>query len=247
MNNAMEQDHALLGAYSLGALDPAEAAEFERRHLAICGQCRHELGELTALRRVLDDVPPEAFLDGPPEGGDLLLQRALHRARAEEADAASQPYQPRRKPRVLVAAAVVLLAVVTLGAGWVIGRQTAAPVAEPTPTPPTSTPQGPAPRQLPPTTDPVTKASLDAKVFPFAGWVKVQVQVQGIPAGERCQLQVVAKDGRRIAAGSWQVSAKWEHEGFTLDGSALVAPDDVASVDIVTMNGRKLVSAPATA
>ncbi|GAA4553067.1 zf-HC2 domain-containing protein [Amycolatopsis samaneae] len=240
MNNAMDQDHALLGAYSLGVLEPAEAAEFERRHLTVCAQCRHELDELAALRHDLDEVPPEAFLDGPPEGGDLLLRRALHRVRDEETEAVPR-FRPRRKPRALVAAAVVLLAVVTLGAGWVIGRQTAptAPAAAPTSTP--------APRQLPPATDPATGASLDAKVLPFAGWVKVQVRVGGIPEGEQCQLQVVSKKGARVGAGSWRVSAKWEREGFTLDGAALVSPEDVVSVDIVTMDGRKLVSAPATA
>lgn len=39
------------------------------------------------------------------------------------------------------------------------------------------------------------------------------------------------------------MSEKWESQGFSLDGSALVAPDDVKSVDIVTVDGRKLVSA----
>jgi len=54
---------------------------------------------------------------------------------------------------------------------------------------------------------------------------------------------VVTKEGQAVTAGSWQVSEKWENQGFNLDGSALVAPDDVKSVDIVTVDGRKLVSA----
>ena len=73
--------------------------------------------------------------------------------------------------------------------------------------------------------------------------VRVNVAVKGVKAGEKCLLQVTTKNGQAVTAGSWQVSEKWESSGFTLDGSALVAPDDVKSVDIVTVDGRKLVSA----
>ncbi|QRP48934.1 zf-HC2 domain-containing protein [Amycolatopsis sp. FDAARGOS 1241] len=233
--SAVEQEHAQLGAYVLGALEPAEAAEFER-HLVTCAQCRFELKDFSALREALDEVPPEAFLDGPPEGGDLLLQRTLRRIRTEQEQAA--PVQaPRRTGQrrglVLVAAAVV--AVVALGGGVVIGRQTA---------PETSTQQVAVPgtRDVS-ATNAATGASLTASVVPAPGWVRVHVSVKGIPAGERCKLVVTAKDGAQWDAGSWLVSEKWSTQGFGLDGSAVVAPADVASVGIVTLDGRDLVSA----
>jgi hypothetical protein len=91
--------------------------------------------------------------------------------------------------------------------------------------------------------DPTTGVQLAASVSPFAGWVRVNVAVRGVHAGEKCLLQITTKDGQAVTAGSWQVSEKWESQGFSLDGSALVAPDDVKSVDIVTVDGRKLVSA----
>ena len=235
--SAVDQSHTQLGAYALGALDPAEAAEFEQRHLATCAQCRFDLNELMALRESLDEVPPEAFLDGPPEGGDMLLQRTLRQVRAEEPAATVQ----RRPRRGLALAGAAVLVVVALGGGVVVGRQSAGdggniaiPSGSATPQPGTKEVRA---------TDPGTGVQLAASVAPFAGWVRVNVSVKGIPAGEKCVLQVVTKDGQVVNAGSWQVSAKWENEGFTLDGSALVAPDNVQSVEIATTDGRKLVSA----
>jgi anti-sigma factor RsiW len=238
--NSLDESHTQLGAYALGALDPAEAADFERRHLQTCAQCRFDLNELVALRESLDEVPPEAFLDGPPEGGDLLLQKTLRRMREEETAApartASRPSS--RRGLALVAAAVLVVA--ALGGGILVGRQTAPAdgggniAAPPSDVPGTKSVEG---------RDPTSGVQLAASVSPFAGWVRVNVSVKGVKAGEKCLLQVVTKSGQAVNAGSWQVSEKWESQGFTLDGSALVAPDDVRSVDIVTMDGRKLVSA----
>ena len=234
--NAVDESHTQLGAYALGALDPDEAADFERRHLQTCAQCRFDLNELVALRESLDEVPPEAFLDGPPEGGDLLLQKTLRRVRDEEE--AAPVRSTSRRGLALVAAAVLVVA--ALGGGILVGRQTGsdsgplAIPAQPTEVPGTKSAEG---------RDPTTGVQLAASVAPFQGWVRVNVAVKGVKAGEQCLLQVVTKEGQAVTAGSWKVSEKWESQGFSLDGSALVAPDDVKSVDIVTVDGRKLVSA----
>jgi hypothetical protein len=236
--NAVDESHTQLGAYALGALDPAEAADFERRHLQTCAQCRFDLNELVALRESLDEVPPEAFLDGPPEGGDLLLQKTLRRVRDEEQ--AAPVRSTSRRGLALVAAAVLVVA--ALGGGILVGRQTA-PSSD-VAVPPILAPQTDVPgTKSVEGRDPTTGVQLAASVSPFAGWVRVNVAVKGVHAGEKCLLQVTTKDGQAVTAGSWQVSEKWESQGFSLDGSALVAPDDVKSVDIVTVDGRKLVSA----
>jgi hypothetical protein len=235
--NSVDESHTQLGAYALGALDPGEAADFERRHLQTCAQCRFDLNELVALRESLDEVPPEAFLDGPPEGGDLLLQKTLRRVRDEE-ETLAPARSTSRRGLALVAAAVLVVA--ALGGGILVGRQTSSSdVAVPIPAPQTEVPgtkniEG---------RDPTTGVQLAASVSPFQGWVRVNFAVKGVHAGEKCLLQVTTKDGQTVTAGSWQVSEKWESQGFSLDGSALVAPDNVKSVDIVTVDGRKLVSA----
>jgi hypothetical protein len=236
--NSVDESHTQLGAYALGALDPGEAADFERRHLQTCAQCRFDLNELVALRESLDEVPPEAFLDGPPEGGDLLLQKTLRRVRDEETAAPVRSGGSSRRGLALVAAAVLVVA--ALGGGILVGRQTGGgsePLA--IPAPPTEVPGTKSVEGR----DPTTGVQLAASVAPFQGWVRVNVAVKGVKAGEQCLLQVVTKEGQAVTAGSWKVSEKWESQGFSLDGSALVAPDDVKSVDIVTVDGRKLVSA----
>lgn len=233
--SAINHDHAPLGAYVLGALDENERRRFEA-HLATCDACRREADELSELRIQLDEVPPEAFLDGPPEGGDLLLQRTLRGVRAaEEALTGAQ----RRPKRFLALAGAAALVVVALAGGVLVGRQTA--------------PDGTSGPQAIPTTSvaPGTTnlegsngtVKLAATVTPAAGWIRVHAKVEGVHEGEKCQLIVMSKAGEALIAGSWIVSAKGEKDGTGLDGSALVPADQVASVNVVTTDGRTLVSA----
>jgi len=226
--------HTALAAYALGVLDPAEATSFEHRHMAGCAHCRSELGELLALRQLLDEMPPEAFIEGPPDGGDLLLQRTLRRVRAECPRAIRRP----GAGRVFSAAAVVLAA---LGAGVVTGRVTASSPAAPVAQPVTEA-RVPGTKDVH-AIDPVSGVGLTAAVTPAAGWVRVKVAVTGVRPGEKCALRVVTKEGATVVAGSWLASEKSAAEGITLDGNALVAPQDIRSVDIVTIDGRALVSA----
>lgn len=230
-------EREILGAYALGGLDPREAHAVQA-HLAGCADCRREVAEFTELRRSLDQVPPEAFLDGPPQGGDLLLQKTLRQARAETASASPQVQRRTAWSGAAVAAAVVLVAIV-LGGGILIGRQTAPePVAQP---PATSVPANAQQASL---TDPQTGASLDVTVIPKAGWVWVNAKVKGVKAGLECLLRVVPKQGEPVLAGSWLVSEKGAKAGTDLQGTALVDPKDVQSVDVVTADGQTMVSVP---
>ena len=56
------RDEMLIG-YLYEDIDPVERAAFDR-HLAVCAECRHELGQLGLVRQRLDEwTPPEpAFL-----------------------------------------------------------------------------------------------------------------------------------------------------------------------------------------
>ena len=116
-----------LGAHALGLLDPTQSRAVEE-HLAGCPACRREWEELRGMVDLLDDVPPEAFLDGPPDA-DLVLRRTVRQVRAEAAA------QRRRRRLVLAGAAAVALGVVLAG-GVLLGRETAPPpgvVAAPAP------------------------------------------------------------------------------------------------------------------
>jgi hypothetical protein len=136
-------------------------------------------------------------------------------------------------------------AIALVGGGVVAGRQSVVPVvAVPTPTPSaTATATAVAGTFTVAATDATTGAQLSARVVPAAGWVRVTAQVKGIAAGQRCRVIVVAKDGRREIAGSWLVSEAGAANGTTLDGSAIVPPDQVGAVVVENENGAQFVSA----
>ncbi|MGH4010327.1 MAG: anti-sigma factor family protein [Pseudonocardiaceae bacterium] len=230
--SAVEHDRESLGAYALGALAPDEARVVDA-HLAECADCRHEVAELTEVRGMLNSVPPEAFLDGPPDGGELLLQRTLRQVRAEQGG------QPRRA-RFPSAAGVVVIALAALGGGVLLGQQTV-PNGE-TQGPQTSVVQPPPGTRNSRATNPVSGVSMAVSLTPLTGWVRVHAEVRGVPAGKLCRLLVVSREGRAVLAGSWLASGKDTLEGTSLDGSALVDPAQVSSVDVVTIDGEELVS-----
>jgi anti-sigma factor RsiW len=215
-----------LGAHALGLLDVAQSRAVEE-HLAGCPACRREWEELRGMVDLLDDVPPEAFLDGPPDA-DLMLQRTVRQVRVEATT------QRRRRRFLLTGVAAAALAVV-LGGGVLVGRETAPP-------PPVVT-AAPGAVQL--TGGGTPGVSMTATLTPAAGWVRLSTSVKGIPAGERCFIVVVARDGTRQIAGSWLVSQGGWRDGITLDGSALVPLDQVAEVVIENEAGREFATAQA--
>ena len=232
-----EHDRDLLGAYALGVLDPDEITAIDQ-HVASCPDCRQDLAELVEMKDSLGEVPPEAFLDGPPEGGDLLLQRTLRAVRADKA-------RSGRQRLGLIAAGVVALATVAAGAGVLVGRGSESAPPQVLPPAPTATaPSTPVGVRTVSAADTATGAGINATVTPAAGWVRVHADVSGIKAGKRCQLIVLSRNGTQVVAGSWLVSPKGEAEGTKLDGSALVAASEVAAVEVVTFDNEKLVSAP---
>ncbi|GIM94609.1 anti-sigma factor [Paractinoplanes toevensis] len=214
---------AQLGAYVLGVLDRADQGAVQD-HLAGCAACRREVEDLREMEVALGEIPPEAFLDGPPPGGDPLLRRTLDEVRRER-------HRQTRRNRSLLAAAAALAVIVALGAGALIGRAAEAP--------PRTVATGPT--RAATATDPATGVTMTAEVRPAAGWVRVRATVAGVPAGEECRLVVVAPDGSRAPAGSWRAA---DSGPTTVDGAALMAPADVAAVQAETYAGQILVTVP---
>lgn len=218
-----EHDRSQLGAYALGALDPDEAREVDA-HLATCHECRAELAELEELNEFLDDIPPEAFLEGPPADGDLLLQRTLREVRT--------PAAPKQKrSRWLWVAAVVVLIAGALGGGVLIGRQTVDTTAEP---PPGS-------KQVT-VTDASTGTTMATTVEPRSGWSWIRVHLSGLKAGTECEMLVTDKSGKTWVAGSWVVSDKAANDGSYFGGGVLVPLDQIRTVEIRTVKGQHVVT-----
>ncbi|MEU6603454.1 zf-HC2 domain-containing protein [Streptomyces flaveolus] len=236
MNTRQHPHGELLGASVLGILDPVEQAELEE-HVATCEDCRVELAELRETEASLADVPPEAFLEGPPAGGDLLLQRTLRQVREEQA-----ALWRRRSFRIGLSAAASA-AVLFLGGFLVAGHDSSSDVADPPAA--SASPTQPGTR-VASATDVATKAHITVRVTPAAGWVRLHAEVAGVPTGERCRLVVLSENGERQTAGSWVVppSGKTKGKGTSLDGSAAIAPDQVKSVTVENEQGKRYVSVP---
>ncbi|MEU9954851.1 zf-HC2 domain-containing protein [Streptomyces sp. NPDC050982] len=241
MSTQQHPNGELLGAYVLGILDSDERSTLEE-HTAECEECRMELTALQEMEAALGEVPPEAFLEGPPEDGDLLLQRTLRQVRAEQASAW------RRRSLAVGLGAAASAAILFLG-GYTAGGNDpgGATAAPPSTSPSTSTSPPQEGIRVAAATDSGTKASMTVELTPASEWVRVNASVAGVPSGERCRLVVVSKDGHQETAASWVVSpgpapttSPRPGEGG-LNGSAAVAPDEVESVIVVNDQGKQYV------
>jgi Putative zinc-finger len=230
----MHEQHVDIDAFVAGELTPDQAAEVEQ-HIAGCEECRQETDTLREMQEFLGEVPPEALLEGYPEDADLLLQKTLRQMRSESSAA-------KRQSRFLTAAAAVVVAAALVTGGVFVGQSTSdeqQPIASGTTTPTATQPAG---VRFASTTDATTGARITVRVTPAAGWVRLNAAVSGIPAGEKCRLIVVGKDGTHESAGSWVVPNKEISEGTTLDGSALIAPNDVTAVIVENTDGKQYVA-----
>lgn len=241
--STQHQPGELIGAYVLGILGPAERQEVEE-HILKCDVCQAEVRELREMEAALDSVPPEAFLEGPVEDGELLLQRTLRQARAEEASA-------RRRRSWAVGAGAAASAAVLFLAGYLVAGNGSAfdteaggvPATTVTPAPPVP-PEG---VQVASATDAGTGARMTVRMTPAVGWARFNASVTGIPAGEHCRLVVVSRDGDRQIAGGWvvaQESGGSDGKGANLDGSAAIPADSVKSVVVENTSGKTYVTVP---
>ncbi|MBT2472979.1 zf-HC2 domain-containing protein [Streptomyces sp. ISL-66] len=238
--NRERHEEELLGPYVLGVLDAAEVRRVEE-HVHGCVQCRQEVTALREMEAALGEVPAEAFLDGPPQGGDLLLQRTLRQMRQEAAG-------ERRRRTAFTALAVAASLTVVFWAGTQLGGGAGNEALSPRPAPTVSAQPSPpaAGIVVASATDPASGARMTVRVTPAAKWVRVNAAVTGIPAGQRCRIVVVSRDGTRTTAGGWVVGTAehGEGKGAALDGSAAVDPANVKAVLVENESGRTFVSVP---
>lgn len=224
-------DHVDMAGYVMEMLTPEEKQRADE-HLAVCADCRGEIDSLREWSAALAEVPEPMLLDGPPEDADLLLQRTLRQVRTESAGR-------RHRRLALVTSAAAAVIAVAIGGGVVVGRDTAPTQSGALPTASASLPAG---TRTATGTDAVTGARMTVSVLPAAGWVRVNATVAGIPAGEKCKLEVIGRDGTAILAGSWLVSATGEANGTPLNGSALIDPAEVTAVRVVNTAGKQFVN-----
>jgi hypothetical protein len=143
--------------------------------------------------------------------------------------AASQERRTARKWRVLAAAAVVVL----ITAGTVVGIAVSGNGHHNAPRPAAASRIA---------TDPATGVNAAITTEPKGWGTAVRVQLTGVHEDETCSLVVVNKNGEREVAATWKVNYTG---AVDVEGATAWAPANIASYDIVTDEGQRLVSVPA--
>jgi anti-sigma factor RsiW len=223
-----------LGVYVLGAIEPAERAVLDE-HLSVCARCRDELASLAGLPALLSRVGEEqlAQLGPPPEH---LLEPLLAQANRERRT------RRRRNAAVLIAAAAALVIATGAGMGLVTSDE-GRPVARTSASPPPRPPQPPPGRTLV-GKDPVTGVQARISLQPKGWGTALDMRVSGAPRGVHCRIVVVDKEGRKDIAGAWAVPYAAREGSAEYFGSSMIASDQLASIEVRTTEGKRLLRVP---
>jgi Putative zinc-finger len=217
-----------LGIYVVGAIAPAERDALER-HLATCAECRDELAGLAGLPALLSRVPAEEVdrLSLDDSGAERAPQPPLQAL----ARRAAQLRRHRLWPALAAAAA----------AGLIIGG--AAVAASSLRGDPPDQPAAAAQQWVPAVSgsDPRTGTGAVVRYAARPWGTQLEVQVRGIGAGTRCELQVINVAGQDVPSGSWTVVGGHLHAWYP----ASSAVPSAAIRGFVIMSGnRHLVTIP---
>ncbi|PPK64377.1 zf-HC2 domain-containing protein [Actinokineospora auranticolor] len=236
-----------LGAYLLGALDPAERAAFEA-HAAACSACRRELVRLSPLPGLLHRIRVEDFEDTPEVPADLRVEapRAPEwfdddplDAELDPAPAPPAPAPPpppvvdidrRRRgryPKIVAAAA----AVIALSVGSVIVYESLGDTAEPGPY--SVSWSG---------TDPASGVRADLDLTDRDWGTEVRIRLHDVPAGKPCKLIVRGRDGYFEVAGWWATGYR---QGEAVPGSTSITLARISRIQVQNDDGDVLVEVPA--
>ncbi len=217
------------GAYVLGALTPAERAEFEQ-HLARCSECAAAVGQLAPLPGLLGRVDPASLGQDAPDPARLpRLLEAVTRLRRRQA--------LRQRWRLAVAALSAALVATAGAAVWAGTAQLDQPlpvaVAPPTADAPPTT-EAPLTTEPPPaavemravevTSPVVARVSVDQSVAGTTVWMRCRYPDIGYKEPPRTfRLVAVGIDGDVEQLASWRAGPgdQVELTGMTRLGAGL--------------------------
>ncbi len=215
-----------LGVYLFGAIEPAQRALVDS-HLETCRRCRAELTALAGLpsllRRVPDDVVwKQAADDAVPVTPEPPVSALLARVTAI------------RRRRVLLAAAAAILAGVVSASAVQLLHDGAAP-------PPAAVALARAVTVQ--ATNPVTGVSAAVRYASQPWGTELEVSIDGVAAGTRCQLLVTGVRGQVIDAGGWEYAEEqhpvWYPASVPIQAASLQRFTIIADgVTLVTIQAR---------
>jgi anti-sigma factor RsiW len=226
MSTEHPQRRIALGAYLLGALDPAEHAEVEI-HLGDCPDCRTELAALAGLPGQLARISP-AEIEGIDTPGTLepgMAEQALDRLASRR--------RTRRRRRLAAAAAAVVLAAGVASAG------TALSTTGGSATPPQAHTPALAPGKTVTGSNPATGVTARITLQPTPAGTSLAIHLHGVPPGHTCRLVAISVAGHHETASTWRIGYTG---GSTIPGATAIPTAQLAALRVITANGTQLIT-----
>ncbi|MCG5216936.1 zf-HC2 domain-containing protein [Streptosporangium sp. KLBMP 9127] len=251
-----------LGVYALGALERDEAAAVEA-HLAECDACRAEYDEFAGVTVFLGKASEEDVLQAasPPQ---VVLDRLLN-AKAKRRHRTKIMFAIAASAAVVVAGGAVVSEITTTSDSGSTTASAPERANQKADQPKTLMDEGYSEQRALPSPKPsrsesavTSRAEPDLKAsesVPGKARARVEltagdngssvtIALSGVRTGTRCSLVVVGNDGTRDTAASWLVSAAQYGKTSYTQGSTSMAPDQVAKFEIVTADGKLLLTIP---
>ncbi|SDC64715.1 anti-sigma factor family protein [Actinokineospora iranica] len=258
-----------LGAYLLGALDPAERSAFEA-HLTGCAACRGELVQLAPLPGLLHRISPEDFEDGvedipfevtaadlaAAEGSaftdsaftdsaftDPVFSDSAYSDPAREADAEQRLAAPAGQAKVVPIAdrrkKPRRLGLMAAAAAAVVALCVGGVLGYQALRVPTA-PQPVAVSWS--ATDAASGVRADVDLTDRAWGTEVAIRLHDVPPGKPCKLVVRDRHGNREIAGWWDTGYA---QGERIPGSTSIDLAKIARLEVITDDDIVLVDVPA--
>lgn len=242
-------EHETVGAYALGILDDAEATAFEA-HLAGCEWCAQQLDELAGMEPMLAalaDLPGT----GTPAIGESLSAKPSPRLVEKLVDEVSERRAvKRRRSFFLVAAAAALIIGGPLGVMAATGGDSGSSKTPAVASANTAKDAFQTLSTKKTATDASTKVTGTVATAKKLWGTETVLQLSNVTGDERCSLIAVGKNGERETVSSWSVPApgyglpngttEQSRNPLYVQGGSSFSPDEVASYEVVTFGGKKL-------
>ena len=207
-----------LGAYVLGALEPADRAELDA-HLTDCAACREELASYAGLPALLSRVSLQEADDGPPSPPPALLPRLLGAVERERDRDARRLHRWQAGTATLATAAAAAVLLPLVGPGL--------------------TDQAPSPRPLVAAQNVTATGKLTLEPRPWG--TAVHLRLRDLPPAASYTAWVVDDAGARTAVATWGSTRDGSAE---VTGATALPPGRLRSLTISTDAGRLLLRRP---
>jgi hypothetical protein len=252
-----QEEHYDVASYALGVLDERDAARFED-HLIECPRCAFELESFVQVADLLADVDASAVIAAEESERD---GRVLHKMLGQVSHDRSRANSRRLYS---LAAAVVVFAMLSIGALFAGGKWFAPDQTTPSTTAERSSSQlDPLPQtdgagiggpeltgQRYSATDPRTGVSADVAMEKKDWGTQISFAISNIKGPKTCRLLAVHTDGTSEPLVSWSVGEKgWgtaaNPEPLLLQAITATAREDIAVQEVTSSGaGDTLVRVP---